>query len=421
MPSRAQTCLLVVLGLGARAVPAAAGEVAGPFGERLTIDDKGITLQAPGEAARLRIGGRLQLDFGTGRVQQRGFGTVFERPVAVRRSWIESYLTLGREIELAFQYDFADDTRPIQDAVLAYKGLPDTILAFGNMKEPFSLDQLISDNNTLFTERSLADAFAPARNFGFAAGTHGERWTAVTSVFGGNANTGLDEGGVASTTRLTYAPYLSEDRTGVVHLGIAGSYRTLPRDGSPLSLSSRSEAFLFERRIVDTSAIRDASAIGRLGLEAAWQSGPLRIQAEYILTQVGRFGGAPALTFQGGYVQAGLVLNGRGRRYQLAPAYATEYAVFSGIQLDDAQRVSRGGAGVFELGLRYSALDLEDRTVRGGIEQDVTVGLNWYPDRNIRFVLDYVRAHAAPSAQSLGFNRRTVDSDVFIGRAQLYW
>jgi hypothetical protein len=32
-------------------------------------------------------------------VQQRGFGTVFDTPIAVRRSWIESYLTLGKELE----------------------------------------------------------------------------------------------------------------------------------------------------------------------------------------------------------------------------------------------------------------------------------------------------------------------------------
>jgi hypothetical protein len=40
-----------------------------------------------------------------------------ERLLHVRRSWIESYLTLGKELELAFQYDFAEPNRPINDAV----------------------------------------------------------------------------------------------------------------------------------------------------------------------------------------------------------------------------------------------------------------------------------------------------------------
>ncbi len=382
-PSRPSWPIAVLLLACCASLPAGAVEgPPGPFGETLTIDEKGITLKFPDDAATLRIGGRLQLDFGTGRVQQRGFGTVFDTPIAVRRSWIESYLTLGKELELAFQYDFAEPNRPINDAVVAYKGFQNVIVAIGNMKEPFSLDQLISDNNTLFTERSLADAFAPARNFGFAIGTHGERWTAVTSVFGGNINNAaIGDQGVASTTRLTYAPYLSQDGNDVLHVGVAGSYRSLPNDGSALTLSSRSEAFLFARQFVNTGAIRDAASIGRIGLEAAWQAGPFRLQAEYILTEIGRSGGAPSLSFQGGYIQAGLLLNGKGRRYAIAPKYATEYAVFGGVEVEEAQRVSRGGTGVFELGLRYSAIDLEDRAIRGGIEQDFTAGVNWYPDR----------------------------------------
>ena len=73
-PSRPSWPLAALL-LASATLPAAAVEgMPGPFGERLTIDEKGITLKFPDDAATLRIGGRLQLDFGTGRVQQRGFG-----------------------------------------------------------------------------------------------------------------------------------------------------------------------------------------------------------------------------------------------------------------------------------------------------------------------------------------------------------
>lgn len=402
--------------------PAAAEEKAArrnpdqPNGESLTIDDKGITLTFPEDVAKLRIGGKMQLDFGVAGIRQAGFPEPFPENVAVRRAWIESYLTLGKTVELAFQYDFADPMRPINDAAAAYAGFARTLLTVGNMKEPFSLDQLASDNSTLFTERSLADAFAPARNFGFALGHHGEDWTVVASVFGGNANTGIGSEGVAGTARATYAVIHEPDR--VLHLGLAGSVRDLPRDGQGLSLSSRSEAFLFQRNFVDTGDIRDASGVGRLGLEAAYRDGPVLIQAEYIRTRVERFGGAPAASFQGGYVQASIVLNGKGRAYKLAPDYGATYAIFSGVQVAEADRVSRGGIGVFELGTRFSAIDLDDAGIRGGIERDVTVGVNWYPDRNIRIMADYVRSHTGPSAIQGG---RAIDADTFIGRFQLYW
>jgi phosphate-selective porin OprO/OprP len=392
--------------------------VPGPYGETLTIDTKGITLQFPDNAAKLRIGGRLQLDYGAVGVSPRGFGPAFDDNFAVRRSWIESYLTLHDVIELAFQYDFANATAPIQDAAIAYHGFEPFLFTVGNFKEPFSLNQLISDNVTLFTERSLADAFAPARNFGGAIGMNGDRWTLVAGVFGGNANTGITDNGVAGTARATYAPILTP--TEVLHFGLAGSYRALDRDGQSLSFASRPEAFLFSssKQLVNTRTIGNAEAVERVGFEAAYQYGPFRVQAEYILTNVDRLGSQPGLFFQGGYIEAGWVLNGRGRPYRLKPVYGSEYAVFTGVEVAEAQRITRGGFGVFELGARFSAIDLSDRTIHGGIERDVTVGLNWYPDRNVRIMADYVHAHAQPSVQLGG---RTVNADIFIGRLQFYW
>ncbi|KQO60938.1 porin [Methylobacterium sp. Leaf91] len=391
--------------------------VPGPYGERLTIDDKGITLTFPDDAATLRIGGRLHLDFGAAGIRQSGFGDPFSDNIAVRRSWIETTLSLGKDVGLGFQYDFADPVTPINDAVLVYRGVPDMLFSIGNEKEPFGLDQLASNNNILFTERALSDAFVPARNFGFAVGRHGKDWSVVTGIFGGNANTGIGSEGLASTSRVTYAPINDEKRT--LHLGLAGSYRSLPRDESPLSLSSRSEAFLYARRFVDTGDIRDAASIARLGAELAYRSGPLLVSAEYTRTEIGRFDGGSPLSFQGGYVQASWVLNGDNRAYRMAPDFnGTGYAVFGGVKVAEAQRITRGGFGVFELGLRFSAIDLDDGGVRGGIERDGTVGLSWYPDTNIRIMADYVRSHTSPSALQ---NGRTIDADTFIGRFQLYW
>ena len=73
-----------------------------PNGETLTIDEKGITLAFP-DVAKLRIGGKLQLDYGAAAIRQAGFPEPFPENFAVRRAWIESYLTLGKSLELAFQ------------------------------------------------------------------------------------------------------------------------------------------------------------------------------------------------------------------------------------------------------------------------------------------------------------------------------
>ena len=126
------------------------------------------------------------------------------------------------------------------------------------------------------------------------------------------------------------------------------------------------------------------------------------------------------MSFQGGYVQASCVLNGDNRAYKLVPNFVgTSYANFGGVDVKEHQRITRGGFGVFEVAARFSAIDLDDGRVNGGIERDATVGLIWYPDKNIRIMSDYVRSHTRPSAASL--DGRTVDADAFIGRLQLYW
>lgn len=390
----------------------------GPYGEQLTIDSKGLTLQFPDDVAKLRIGGRLQLDFGAARVRQRGFGAPFDDDFAVRRAWFEPHLSLKGGWEFALQYDFSNAQTPIYDALAAYTGLEPVIITVGNMKEPFFLDRLTNNNNLLFTERALPDAFNPSRSFGAAIGSNGDRWTLTGGVYGNNANEGIADNGIAGIARATFAPVLESGQ--VLHLGVAGSYRALDRSGPDLSFSSQPEAFLFSENkdLVDTDTIGAAATVRRVGLETVYQHGPVTVQAEYVHTDVDRFGGLPSLSFQGGYIQAGWILNGKGRAYKLKPDYGTTYAVFGGVEVGDSQRVVNGGVGVFELGARFSALDLQDRTTRGGVEQDATVGLNWYPDRNVKVMGDYVRAHARPSAQLDG---RTVDTDIFIGRLQFYW
>jgi phosphate-selective porin OprO/OprP len=168
---------------------------------------------------------------------------------------------------------------------------------------------------------------------------------------------------------------------------------------------------------VNTGALARADTVERVGVEAAYQTGPVRFQGEYIWTGVQRGAGQPDVAFNGGYVEAGWTINGSGRSYDLAPKYGTGYAVFGGPKLTDAQRVLRGGIGLFELGARVSYIDLTDRNISGGRQVDYTLGINWYPETNVKFVADYVRATAynSPAAS------RRVDADIFIGRAQISW
>ncbi len=405
-----------------------------PGGGMFAVDTKGITVQTVDNAVKLRIGGRLQLDTSAGSLSPKSLGPAIVGAdgdnFLIRRAYFESYLTLYDAVELAFQYDFANATQPIQDAVLAYRGLNHVVVSAGNFKEPFGLDQLRSDNTTTFAERSLTNALFPSRNFGGTIGTYGDNWTVTAGVFGGNANTSattgntqIEDNGVAGTARVTYAPILTQDQ--LLHLGIAGSYRSQDPTNTNLSFSSRPENQLFARTLVSTGTLRNAQETGRLGLEAIYQYKSYRITSEYAFANVGGVTPTAAVAnrgdrfFQSGYVEGAWVVNGYGRPYRLAPTYGSEFAVLQGVEIDDSQRISRGGFGVFEVAARYSALDLQDGLTTGGRLEDVTAGVNWYPDRNIRVVANYVHSHADPAPSALNVSK--IDSDAFIGRLQFSW
>jgi phosphate-selective porin OprO/OprP len=362
------------------------------------IDDKGLTLRSPRDAVVFELGGRIHTDGGSGGSRQ--LSGEFPQPADIRRAWVEPTLTVREDLILALQYDASSAETPINNLLASYKGvkvpgLPFLVLTGGNFKEPFSLEQMTSNNDITFMERSLADAFAPERNTGLAIGAHGERWSLSGGVFGGNINETVDRGGLAGTARATFAPILDEGR--VLHLGVAGSYRDLDRRGPDLSFSTTPESFLFRTTLVDTDDIAGGRSVRRLGLEAAWASGPLRVQGEFISAAVERERGG-VLSFRGGYVYAAWVLNGKAAPYTLDADVATEMGVFERVKPASGQRVSRGGAGVWELAARVSAIDLTSQNVRGGIERNVTAGLNWYPEPFVRVMANYVRAWTDGSA-----------------------
>ncbi|WP_447407200.1 porin, partial [Clostridium perfringens] len=53
---------------------------------------------------------------------------------------------------------------------------------------------------------------------------------------------------------------------------------------------------------------------------------------------------------------------------------------------------------MFELAARYSAIDLDTGRFRGGVERDVTLGVNWYPEPNIRLITNYIHGRIRPGA-----------------------
>src|SRR5262249_29258200 len=48
------------------------------------------------------------------------------------------------------------------------------------------------------------------------------------------------------------------------------------------------------------------------------------------------------------------------------------------------------GRGAWEVAVRYDWLDLNDKNITGGIQEDWTLGLNWYLNNNFKIQFDYI-------------------------------
>lgn len=92
--------------------------------------------------------------------------------------------------------------------------------------------------------------------------------------------------------------------------------------------------------------------------------------------------------FDGYYVFASYFLTGEHRAYRPADGFfdmvkpKSNFAVLG----------DKKGWGAWEVALRFSNLDLSDGYARGGEEDNVTLGLNWYLNPNTKVMFNYIHA-----------------------------
>lgn len=326
-----------------------------------------------------------------------------------RRARLYANGEYGNVFTYVMGFDFAQGTgengRPsFLDNYIGISDLPYLgNLRIGHFFEPFTLERSGSNRNTAFMERSLVDAFAPARNLGMMAynQTEDQAWWGAAGTFRGNSdNFGDDAGdreGQTFDVRLVWRPYYDEASGGryYLHLGTAYSYRGAA-DGS-VRFRSRPEAFGNEDSgsaatpyFVDTGAIA-ANRFQLAGTELLWCEGPWMVQSEAAMTTVSTPGGL--LTFHGEYLFVGYFLTGEHQPYNRALAITDRVIPFENffrVRTDDGS--IHTGRGAWQVAARLSHIDLDSGNVAGGELTDFTLGLNWFATPYHRFKFNYIRA-----------------------------
>ncbi|PHS71514.1 MAG: porin [Methylophaga sp.] len=336
----------------------------------------GVSMKTRDGAFSTKLGGRVQLDAAnySGQPDQ-GDGT------EIRRARLYLQGTMHHDWGYKLQYDFANtgaNGKGIADAYITYNGFDDLQLKVGNFKAPFSLEQQTSSKYVLFTERALPAAFSAGRHIGLMASTKQQHWSLAGGAFGDSVASkgGAKDEGWGLGARATYAPI--NDKISLLHFGLGLNYRDTGEFGTA-RFKQQAETHIAGINIVDTGTINNVNDFLRVGLEVAAVIGPFSAQAEYITTSVNRSLGSD-LDFDGWYAQASYFFTGESRNYKKG--------AFGGIK--PKANVGEGGIGAWELGLRYSTLDLIDGDINGGEADSVTLGLNWYATPTLRFSANYI-------------------------------
>jgi phosphate-selective porin OprO/OprP len=299
-----------------------------------------------------------------------------------------------------FETDFAGNEVDIKDAYIEYGGFKPLSIKAGNFKEPFNIENLTSSRYITFMERALpVEAFTPDRNLGLQLHTHGSIWQAAVGLFGqeidspggdDDADGDGDSQSYGTAGRVSVAPINDEGR--VLHVGGAVEWRT-EYEGDEVRYRVRPESHVTNVRLVDTGDIADVDDTLKYNGEVAAVFGPFSVQGEYVRTNVNRTGGSEDVDFSGWYVYGSWFLTGESRPYEV------EDGTFDRVKPNSV--VGKGGYGAWELAVRYSSIDLDDQDIVGGQEDNITVGVNWYPTSHTRLMFNYVYVDAEVSTADL--------------------
>jgi phosphate-selective porin OprO/OprP len=176
--------------------------------------------------------------------------------------------------------------------------------------------------------------------------------------------------------RVAWLPVRKDIAQTVLHLGVSLRHGT-PEDRQ-LRLRSRPESFQAPY-VVDTGVFA-AQSINMSGLEAYYRSGPVLLGSEIFMENVDSAStGNPQ--FNGGEVFVTWNVTGETRPYKPAGGYF--------LAVSPSRPVGKGGPGAIELVLRYSDVDLDAGTLRGGKFRRLTPMVNWHLSDNIRLEFAY--------------------------------
>jgi phosphate-selective porin OprO and OprP len=314
----------------------------------------------------------------------------------------------------------------ITNAWLSYSGFAPVTLQAGAFAPTAGLDDSTAPEDSLFIEKAapaeLARALGAADGrTAFAVRGSGARWMGSFAVTGRTV-ADAEVYDAQNALVMRFASLAATSSNYNLHVGVAGTYVLHPANAidsaSAIDLSNaryvvrlrnQPELRVDSTRLIDTGNI-DAKHAYTAGAELAGNWRNIYVQGENFWYGIERRNSTLSNpTFSGYYLQAGWMLTGESHRYNMTNGSYQNPRPF-------VNASSQGGIGAWELALRYSHTDLNYHQgiegsatpsdgVRGGMQNILTTGINWYLNPNVKLVLNYLHIHVDrlnPSTTAFG-------------------
>ncbi|NQY25597.1 MAG: hypothetical protein HRT92_00300 [Piscirickettsiaceae bacterium] len=340
-----------------------------------------LKIKSADNSASIKIGGRIMADYAF--MDDNDLGNTGNAS-EFRRARLFVAGSVSNDFAYKLNVDFAGNGTTIKDAYIKYNGWKPVSFTLGHHNVPFSLNTFTSSKYITFIERSAAtEAFTINRKNGLSALSHGSNWSlkAMVHLEGiDNENDGQDED-YGYGLRATFAPLLRKNK--VLHFGVAAHHQELEASGgSAKQIALRPE--VHTAKAIFKSHEDIFKDYNTFGVETAITSGPFSVQAEYFYRNYNSASGIKDQSLNSWYVYGSYFLTGESR------PYSASSGAFGRIKPKSV--VGQGGHGAWEIGLRYTDIDLDDHGF--GDKGDITtIGVNWYATPTIRFMANYTLAN----------------------------
>lgn len=413
----------------------AAGEAGYDVGSDLAMTavwNNGLELVTKNKDFRIHIGGRTQFDTGwyvtPDSLVPPTINTPYRDGADFRRARLRIDGTLYEQHEFAVEYDFINSARANTGAAGAIvdfdvTGFTDVWwqlkevpyfgnIRIGNQKEAIGFEHLVSSRFLPFMERSYnQDTFYGGSFNGFTPGIAAfdkfsedtATWNIglykpVNNVYAANAW----DNDYAVTGRLTKLIRYEAEGADLIHIGLGARQSTSVQDRTRFRTRDAVRSAISAQWPVPADTGPLLCSDGQmLAPELAIVRGPLTIQAEYLGSwthDVSTVAPVPITAdnvfYHGGYAQVMYFLTGEHDNYSI------ERGAFDRVKprtnffaLRGADGCHATGWGAWQVGARYNYLDLNDQGINGGELHNMTAGLNWFWNPNMKMQFNYFATH----------------------------